>query len=443
MVSLVNGNYVCSSSSATRVAVNPQIPKAVHLVTHFGGSRNPVAELPVEFATAEAAAADAANRARTIAELLDLHNAGASVESKYCCGGIVSSVESRTPWYYTACNMCLRKCFTWRGAGYWCPEHWEISEEHIRVGYKIQLTLRDMTGEAPFIIFGSCGNVLTHTTAQILAQRYPHRPGQLPPELGTLIGQYFKFEVKLPMVPVGGSSSGEYRMLRVFPNDNLEAQLPPPMMHALPPIVPAPPQVAAVVPAQSSHRPQVVQPSNQVTLNVSPGGMQLSPAGTYGASSSSSAKGKEKISSPVFQNVNPVFCIGQPVSEMPGQVIDQALPANPPSDNPDISHGNAAPVSQGLTLPLDQMVCSSYPENLQGVLKADATVVAEPLASASGPVVSANVPATSDLVVNEGPNMSIPSLAITSNDPPSTLAGSDVVSQSSSPMTKLLASPLA
>ncbi|CAI0377401.1 unnamed protein product, partial [Linum tenue] len=30
-------NYVCSSSSATRVVVNPHIPEAIHLATHFGG----------------------------------------------------------------------------------------------------------------------------------------------------------------------------------------------------------------------------------------------------------------------------------------------------------------------------------------------------------------------------------------------------------------------
>ncbi|CAI0447411.1 unnamed protein product, partial [Linum tenue] len=66
MVSLVNENYVCSSSSATRVAVNPHIPEAIHLATYFGGARDPVAELPVEFATAEAAVADAENRVRTI-----------------------------------------------------------------------------------------------------------------------------------------------------------------------------------------------------------------------------------------------------------------------------------------------------------------------------------------------------------------------------------------
>ncbi|CAI0469525.1 unnamed protein product, partial [Linum tenue] len=114
--------------------------------------------------------------------------------------------------------MCTRKCSTWRGTGYWCPEHWEISDQQIRVGYKIQLTLKDSTGEAPFIVFGASGNALTHTTATLLAQRYPYSPGQLPPELSALVDQYLKFEVKLPMVPTSGISSGEFRVLRVFPN---------------------------------------------------------------------------------------------------------------------------------------------------------------------------------------------------------------------------------
>ncbi|CAI0403687.1 unnamed protein product [Linum tenue] len=97
------------------------IEPVVSGVSCFGGARDPVAELPVQFATAEANAADAANSARTIADLLDLHTLGGSVDAKYHCSGFVKSVESRNP----------------------C--------------YKMQLTLRDSTGEAPFIVFGSCG----------------------------------------------------------------------------------------------------------------------------------------------------------------------------------------------------------------------------------------------------------------------------------------------
>ncbi|CAL1413724.1 unnamed protein product [Linum trigynum] len=121
---LIAGEYSCSSSSGTRIVVSPRIPEAYSLAAFFGGSRVPVADLPVKFTTPGDAVADAERRTRTIAELLDLHYSGASVDEKHRCGGKNRSVDSRSP----------------------C--------------YKIQLTLRDATDEAPFIIFGPCGNNL-------------------------------------------------------------------------------------------------------------------------------------------------------------------------------------------------------------------------------------------------------------------------------------------
>ncbi|CAI0434644.1 unnamed protein product [Linum tenue] len=140
--------------------------------------------LAIQFATPEAALADAERRTRTILELHNLYPSGASVDEKHRCGGIIRSVESRSPWY------------------------------------KIQLFLRDSTGEAPFIIFGPTGNNLVFTSAHLLAQKYPHRTGQLPPEMSNFIGQFVRFEVKLPMMSSNGLSTGEFRVFRVLPQDN-------------------------------------------------------------------------------------------------------------------------------------------------------------------------------------------------------------------------------
>ncbi|CAL1396576.1 unnamed protein product [Linum trigynum] len=59
LVNKLGAAYVLSSSAATRIAVNPSVPKANHLVTRFAERREGVCSLPVEFATAVAATEDA------------------------------------------------------------------------------------------------------------------------------------------------------------------------------------------------------------------------------------------------------------------------------------------------------------------------------------------------------------------------------------------------
>ncbi|CAL1388565.1 unnamed protein product [Linum trigynum] len=257
------GEYSCSSSSGTRIVISPRIPGAYSLAAFFGGSRVPVADLPVKFATPGDAVADAERRTRTIAELLDLHHGGASVDEKHRCGGIVRSVESRSP----------------------C--------------YKIQLTLRDATDEAPFIIFGPCGNNLVLTSAQLLAQRYPHRSGQLPPELEALLGQFVRFEVKLPMVGSSGVSTGEFCVFRVMPRD---VQGPVLGLTGVPDVTGSVSSSQTLSQSYSGQEGMLMLPAPGVPFAAS----------ASAAIPSSSSKGKEKVVDSVSPGgTNPTFQIGQ------------------------------------------------------------------------------------------------------------------------------------
>ncbi|CAL1402099.1 unnamed protein product [Linum trigynum] len=275
---LIVGQYTCSSSSGTRIVVTPRIPEAYSLTTFFGGARNPVTELAVQFATPEDAAADAQRRTRTIAELLDLYHSDGSVDERHRCGGIIRSVESRSPWYYTSCNMCKKKCSTWRNGNYWCPDNWEISEQHVTIGYKIQLTLRDSTNEARFI-------VLDHV--EIIW--YSHLLSFLPKDI--LVG-LTSFHLSLRLC---WASLLDSRVFRVLPRDNQEPLL----------------AIESVVhPTVDPSVPQgVTEQGGMLLLAGVPEPSQVS---CSAIAPTSSSKGKEKISGTVLPgNYNPTFNITQ------------------------------------------------------------------------------------------------------------------------------------
>ncbi|CAL1382514.1 unnamed protein product [Linum trigynum] len=99
LVNKLGDDYVLSSSAATSISVNPPVPKAYFLASSFAEKHEVVESLPVEFANAADATADADRRTRTLSQLLALSRTNASLEEKYRCGGVIVNVESSTPCY--------------------------------------------------------------------------------------------------------------------------------------------------------------------------------------------------------------------------------------------------------------------------------------------------------------------------------------------------------
>ncbi|CAL1360549.1 unnamed protein product [Linum trigynum] len=196
LVNKLGDDYVLSSSAATRISVNPPVPKAYFLASRFAEKHEVVESLPVEFATA----ADADRRTRTLSQLLALSRTNASLEEKYRCGGVIVDVELSTPWYYISCKLCSRVVSKRRDDTFWCPKDWQLDEEQTRVNYKLQLALRDDSCEARFILMG---------------------------------GVRLRW---LPLPGPTGFSSGEFRVTQVVPLDDptvvgdlLEFSSPPPL----------------------------------------------------------------------------------------------------------------------------------------------------------------------------------------------------------------------
>ncbi|CAI0552335.1 unnamed protein product [Linum tenue] len=183
LVNKLGDDYILSSSAGTRIAVNPPVPKAYYLASRFAEKHEVVESLPVEFATAADATADAERRTKSLDQLLSLSRMNSSLEEKYRCGGVIVDVESSTPWYYISCKLCSRAVSKRRDNSFWCPKDWQLEEEQTRV-------------------------------------KFPHRPGQLPPQLHQLRGQYVKFDSKLPLPGPTGFSSGEFRVTQVVPLDD-------------------------------------------------------------------------------------------------------------------------------------------------------------------------------------------------------------------------------
>ncbi|CAL1396228.1 unnamed protein product [Linum trigynum] len=272
-------DYILSSSAGTRIAVNPPVPKAYYLASRFAEKHEVVESLPVEFATAADATADADRRTKSLDQLLALSRTNSSLEEKYRCDGVIVDVESSTPWYYISCKLWSRAVSKRRDNTCWCPKDWQLEEEQTRVNYKLQLTLRDDTCEARFILMGGCAHALVNVSAAHLAQRFPHRPGQLPPQLHQLRGQYVKFDCKLPLPGPTSFSLGEFRVTQVVPLDD--------------------PTVVGNLLEFSSQSP-LSSPATAVPS------LTMGAASVAGGSSTSSrvAKGKEKVSGPLLTMVS-------------------------------------------------------------------------------------------------------------------------------------------
>ncbi|CAI0551219.1 unnamed protein product [Linum tenue] len=278
LVNKLGDDYILSSSAGKRIAVNPPVPKAYYLASRFAEKHEVVESLPVEFTSVSDAIADADWRTKSLDQLLSLSRTNSSLEEKYRCGGVIVDVESSTPWYYISCKLYSRAVSKRRDNRVWCPKDWQLEEEQTRVNYKLQLTLRDDSCEARFILMGGCAHALINVSAAHLAQRFPHRLGQLPPQLYQLRGQYVKFDCKLPLPGPTGFSSGEFRVTQVVPLDD--------------------PTVVGDLLEYSSQSP-LAGSAAVPTLT-------MGAASVAGGSSASSrvAKGKENVSGPLLTEVS-------------------------------------------------------------------------------------------------------------------------------------------
>ncbi|CAL1359252.1 unnamed protein product [Linum trigynum] len=112
----------------------PAVKQAVIVEDERFAEKHEVVEsLPIEFATAADATADADRRTRTLSQLLALSRTNASLEEKYRCGGVIVDVESSTPWYYISCKLCSRAVSKRRDDTFWCSKDWQFDEEQTRV----------------------------------------------------------------------------------------------------------------------------------------------------------------------------------------------------------------------------------------------------------------------------------------------------------------------
>ncbi|CAL1369721.1 unnamed protein product [Linum trigynum] len=167
LVNKLGDDYILSSSAGTRIAVNPPVPKAYFLASRFVEKHEVVESLPVEFATAADATADADRRTKTLDQLLSLSRMNSSLEERYRCGGVIVDVES----------------------------NWQLDEEQTQVNYKLKLALRDDSCEARFILMGGgggCALALVNVSAAHLAQRFPHRP-VVPLDDPTVVGHLLEY----------------------------------------------------------------------------------------------------------------------------------------------------------------------------------------------------------------------------------------------------------
>ncbi|KAL4615581.1 hypothetical protein ACB092_07G136500 [Castanea dentata] len=170
IVKTFRGEHYLSSTSATKVYINLEIPKTATLIDR--------------------------NVEKTEIEGIPLQFKQEISENVFTCLATIENIEKNFGWYYIGCAKCNKKVKSEND--FWCNNCKSNSNFPIP-RYRIQLNVDDGTERAIFILFDKEAEKLLHTTARELSNKYAtmNAYSTLPNKIEKLIGKTFVFQLKL------------------------------------------------------------------------------------------------------------------------------------------------------------------------------------------------------------------------------------------------------
>ncbi|CAN1778535.1 Replication protein A 70 kDa DNA-binding subunit A, partial [Linum perenne] len=228
-VSNISGELRLNNTSATRIVVNPLVPERESLAAVFQDTRGTLIVLPSELQSTTDLGEVVRQSFRTIQQLLDLRDDYPSSDARFRCLATIVHVDQKQPWFYIGCTICARSVRKYQD-GFWCTTHRRIRPDQTKNYYKLKLVVQDDSADAMFAVLGLTAELLVGMPAGTLAQRFPNYSSVLPPELYSLCGQRFTFEVHFPPKAFSTNFQFEFSVTRTWPSElatSPKSMLPP------------------------------------------------------------------------------------------------------------------------------------------------------------------------------------------------------------------------
>ncbi|OMO60132.1 Nucleic acid-binding protein [Corchorus capsularis] len=219
-----------SSSSATKVYVNPDIPEAEEIRQRFRTafftvlllhcwSRSFGVNLLAPEHTSQSLASTNAKDA-VILELLYLTLEKAQGQ-KFRVEAEVTEVDTTNGWYYESCPDCHLKLPPAKGGGYSCTQHGRVTPKLVM---QLTLMIKDDTSDLEVAVFGPLAeNLISVNLANEVAERTVN-PKKLPACANDIIGNQFIFILGVSDQTVKGG----WRKFNVFAYTGKQASQPLP-----------------------------------------------------------------------------------------------------------------------------------------------------------------------------------------------------------------------
>ncbi|KAL0003891.1 hypothetical protein SO802_011452 [Lithocarpus litseifolius] len=195
IVKTFRGEHYLSSTSATKVYINLEIPETATLIDR-NVEKTEIEGIPLQFKQEISIAKRITQNRRTIKQITSLEWTSDDQENVFTCLAKIENIEKNFGWYYIGCAKCNKKVKSEND--FWCS-HCKSNSNFPIPRYRIQLNVDDGTEHAVFILFDKEAEKLLHTTARELSNKYAtmNANSTLPNEIEKLIGKTFVFQLKL------------------------------------------------------------------------------------------------------------------------------------------------------------------------------------------------------------------------------------------------------
>ncbi|XP_050217705.1 replication factor A protein 1-like [Mercurialis annua] len=189
------GQYSLSSTSATKIYVNLQIPEVDKIRCRMPQQEEIIKVTPTATASIIPIEEQMLANRKTIAEILQLQWQPKAQEHQYTVMATIDAINSTFGWHYTSCNSCNKKLAIEDGSQICNTCNKACAYPISR--YKIHLQVSDITGTTSFVLFDKEAEHLLHVNATLLMQKQGFGNFEVPNLINNLCGKKFIFKIKV------------------------------------------------------------------------------------------------------------------------------------------------------------------------------------------------------------------------------------------------------
>ncbi|KAL0009125.1 hypothetical protein SO802_010627 [Lithocarpus litseifolius] len=176
IVKSFGGKFSLSSTSATKIYLNLEIPEVAEIIDRNGKKHDPTQEIPKIHAKQFSEEDFSSNNMKTIPELKCIEWDPAKQDVNCNCVATISNIDTTMGWYYISCVLCGKKVKPQSGS-FWCAKC-ETNTNLPIPRYRIQIEVFDSTDKTTFVIFDRDAEKILNKSAKDLAEKQTEIPMQ-------------------------------------------------------------------------------------------------------------------------------------------------------------------------------------------------------------------------------------------------------------------------